>query len=66
VAGLLRRSDASSGGAANSGLLDAVRRTLVETLVHGDRRALVEALDEALLGVRPRPAAALDVQAVAL
>jgi hypothetical protein len=29
---------------------------LVETLTHGDRAALVESLDEALLGVRPRPA----------
>jgi hypothetical protein len=66
VAGLLRRSEASSGGAAESGLLDAVRRALVETLVHGDRRTLVGALDEALLGARPRPAAALDLQSVAL
>jgi hypothetical protein len=34
---------------------DAVRRTMVEVLLNGDRRALVEALDETLLGVRPRP-----------
>jgi hypothetical protein len=35
---------------------DAVRKAVVETLVHGDRMALVAALDGALLGVRPRPA----------
>jgi hypothetical protein len=34
---------------------DAVRRALVETLLHGDRPGLVQALDEALLGLRPRP-----------
>jgi hypothetical protein len=35
---------------------DAVRRTLVETLLHGDRASLVRVLDEAILGLRPRPA----------
>ena len=35
---------------------DAVRRALVETLLHGNRRELVLALDETLLGLRPRPA----------
>jgi hypothetical protein len=34
---------------------DAVRRALVETLLHGDRSALVAALDESLLGLRARP-----------
>jgi hypothetical protein len=34
---------------------DAVRRALVETLLHGSRDELVHALDESLLGVRPRP-----------
>jgi hypothetical protein len=34
---------------------DAVRRSLVEALLHGERIGLVAALDEALLGVRPRP-----------
>ncbi|HET8606729.1 MAG TPA: hypothetical protein VFL66_06825 [Gaiellaceae bacterium] len=33
-----------------------VRRALVETLMHGDRAGLVAELDEALLGLRPRPA----------
>ena len=38
---------------------DALRRSLVETLMHGDRLQLVEALDETLLGIRERPASAL-------
>jgi hypothetical protein len=35
---------------------DAVRRALVETLLHGNRAELVHALDETVLGLRPRPA----------
>jgi len=62
VLGVLRSLGEGGAGAA---ALDAVRRALVETLVHGERPALVRALDEALLGVRPRPAAKLDLQAVA-
>jgi hypothetical protein len=44
-------------GSGRSGLpaTDAVRRALVETLTHGDRTRLLVALDESLLGVRPRP-----------
>ncbi len=38
---------------------DALRRALVETLLHGNRAELVRTLDETLLGLRPRPAAAL-------
>jgi len=62
VLGILRSLGEGGAGAA---ALDAVRRALVETLVHSERPALVRALDEALLGVRPRPAAKLDLQAVA-
>jgi hypothetical protein len=40
---------------------DAVRRTLVETLLHGNREELVIALDDTLLGLRPRPSSALRV-----
>jgi hypothetical protein len=40
---------------------DVVRRALVETLLHGDRPALVVALDETLLGLRPRPQSVLRV-----
>ena len=35
---------------------DAVRKAVVETLAHGDRPALIASLDDALIGVRPRPA----------
>jgi hypothetical protein len=34
---------------------DLVRQALVETLMHGERSALVRVLDEAILGLRPRP-----------
>ena len=37
------------------GSADLTRRALVETLAHGDRRKLIRELDDALLGVRPRP-----------
>jgi hypothetical protein len=40
---------------------DVVRRTLVETLLHGSRAELVTALDETLLGLRPRPQSVLRV-----
>ena len=40
---------------------DAVRRTIVETLLHGNREELVAALDETLLGLRPRPTPTLRV-----
>jgi hypothetical protein len=35
---------------------EAIRKALVEVLVHGDRAGLVSSLDDALIGVRPRPA----------
>jgi hypothetical protein len=38
---------------------DAVRRMLVETLLHGNRIALVGTLDDTLLGLRPRPATSI-------
>jgi hypothetical protein len=44
---------------AGSAARDAVRRALVETLLHGNRAQLVETLDETLLGLRPRPATVL-------
>ncbi len=40
---------------------DAIRRAIVETLLHGNRDELVVALDETLLGLRPRPASVLRV-----
>jgi hypothetical protein len=35
---------------------DAIRRALVETLLHGDRAALVKRLDQSILGLRDAPA----------
>ncbi len=40
---------------------DAVRRSLVEALLHGNRAELVLALDDTLLGLRPRPSSVLRV-----
>ena len=40
---------------------DAVRRALVETLLHGNRAELLVALDDTLLGLRPRPTSVLRV-----
>ena len=45
----------AAGEAASSAAADAVRRALVETVVYEDRAGLVTGLDEALLGLRPRP-----------
>jgi hypothetical protein len=45
---------------------ETVRRALVEVLMHGDRSRLVEALDDSLLGVRPRPAGYFAARAAAL
>jgi hypothetical protein len=42
---------------------DAVRRSLVETLLHGNRAELVSALDDTLLGLRPKPLSVLRVVA---
>jgi hypothetical protein len=44
---------------------DVVRRALVETLLAGDRTALVARLDESILGLRPRPTIARDRAAAA-
>jgi hypothetical protein len=43
------------GETADAQAASAVRRAIVETLLHGDRVELVATLDEALLGIRPRP-----------
>jgi hypothetical protein len=44
------------GEQAGRAAAEAVRKAVVETLAHGDRAALVGSLDDALLGIRPRPA----------
>jgi hypothetical protein len=46
----------AAGEPADSDAADAVRRAVVETLMHGSRMRLIDTLDEALLGLRPRPA----------
>ena len=43
------------GDGAGARAEDAVRRALIETLLEGSREELVATLDEALLGLRPRP-----------
>ena len=45
----------AAGGRAADRAADAVRKALVETLAHGDRAQLVAALDDSLVGLRPRP-----------
>jgi len=52
-----------AGEGAGRSAEEAVRRGLVEALSHGDRSTLVESLDEALLGLRPRPAGFYAAQA---
>ncbi len=44
------------GERADGTAVDAVRRALVETVLHEDRARLLLALDDALLGLRARPA----------
>ena len=44
------------GEHAGPATADAVRKAVVETLAHGDRARLIASLDDALLGIRPRPA----------
>jgi hypothetical protein len=53
---LARLRALAAGGTAEPAAADAVRKALVETLAHGDRSRLVTALDETLVGLRPRPA----------
>ena len=45
----------AAGEPVGAAAADAVRRALVEAVQHGDRAELVAELDEALLGLRPRP-----------
>jgi hypothetical protein len=53
---LERLRSLAHGERASRAAADAVRKAVVETLAHGDRTALIASLDDALLGVRPRPA----------
>jgi hypothetical protein len=53
--------EALRGDQLGSEARDAVRRVLVETLLHGSRAELVAAVDETLIGLRPRPSSVLRV-----
>ncbi len=46
----------TGGEPAGEEAAEALRRALVETVAHGNRARLVTDLDEAILGLRPRPA----------
>ena len=64
--GLIDRLRALARGEAGGvQLADDVRRAIVEVLQHDDRARLVTALDEALLGLRPRPAGYFSARALA-
>jgi hypothetical protein len=58
-AALLDRLRLLAAGDAAGATGDLVRRALVQVLEEGDRADLVTALDESLLGLRPKPAARL-------
>jgi hypothetical protein len=53
------RALASGDEPASQRAEDSVRRSLVETLRHGDRLALIRSLDDALLGLRTAPRVAV-------
>ena len=42
---------------------ESLRRAIVETLLHGSRGELVTALDDTILGLRPKPAGYLESSA---
>ena len=62
IEGLRRLARGEEGGAE---AVDTMRRAIVEVLVHEDRTRLVTALDEAMLGLRPRPAGYFSARASA-
>jgi hypothetical protein len=57
---LLERLRLLAAGDAAAATGDLVRRSLVQVLEEGDRAGLVTALDESLLGLRPKPTARLE------
>jgi hypothetical protein len=59
-ADLLERLRLLAAGDAAAATGDLVRRSLVQVLEEGDRAGLVTALDESLLGVRPKATARLQ------
>jgi hypothetical protein len=64
-AGLVEQLRALARGEhADSDVADALRRGIVETLLHEDRARLLEDLDDALLGLRARPAGYFSTPAI--
>jgi hypothetical protein len=55
----------TGGGQAGKHDADIVRRALLEVLMSGDRAALIERLDDSLLGLKPRPRSFFAVQSIA-
>ena len=53
------------GAGADAETADTVRRIFVETVLADDRTRLLAALDEALLGLRARPAGFFSARASA-
>jgi hypothetical protein len=57
--------DLARAGRTSDGTADALRRAIVETMLHDDRRRLIATLDDALLGLRTRPPGYFAARAVA-
>jgi hypothetical protein len=55
----------TGGGQASRQDADILRRAMLEVLLAGDRIALIERLDDSLLGLKPRPRSYFTVQSVA-
>jgi hypothetical protein len=55
----------TGGGQASRDDADLLRHAVLETLLAGDRIALIERLDDSLLGLKPRPRSYFAVQSVA-
>ena len=55
----------TGGGQASRQDADILRRAVLEVLLAGDRIALVERLDDSLLGLKPRPQSYFAVRSVA-
>jgi len=55
----------TAGGHAGKQDADTLRLALLEVLMSGDRVALIERLDDSLLGLKPRPRSFFAVQSIA-
>jgi hypothetical protein len=65
-AALIERLRRLAGGErADPETVDTMRRAIVEAAMYDDRTRLLTALDDALLGLRPRPAGYFSARASA-